>query len=291
MGKRGGKGKRGGTGKRGGARGRAKAGGLTARTADVRALYEASVQSPESELDFVEQAFRKLRGRRPVSIREDFCGSAFTSSTWVKRRAGNRAVGVDLDADALAWGERTHTKDMTDEQRSRLTLVHGDVRTPAREGRGVDCVLAMNFSHWIFKTREELRDYFRAVRKSLGKEGVFFCDHTGGWACYREQVEKRRLKGFTYEWEQVRYDPLSGVVENAIHFSFPDGTRKKRAFTYDWRLWSVPEVRELLAEAGFSRSTVHWEGDDGKGAGNGVFRPATEGEACESWIAYIVSEP
>jgi hypothetical protein len=46
----------------------------------------------------------------------------------------------------------------------------------------------------------------------------------------------------------------------------------------------------LLAEAGFSKSTVYWEGDDDDGGGNGEFSPEAKGEADLAWIAYIVAE-
>ena len=35
---------------------------------------------------------------------------------------------------------------------------------------------AMNFSWWVFLTRRELLAYFRAVRRSLVRDGVFFLD-------------------------------------------------------------------------------------------------------------------
>ena len=71
---------------------------------------------------------------------------------------------------------------------------------------------------------------------------------------------------------------------------FPDGTKIKLAFTYDWRLWTLPELTELLAEAGFSKTRVLWEGDDGDGGGNGEFTEQATGVADLAWIAYIVAE-
>ncbi|HYE02244.1 MAG TPA: hypothetical protein VD963_03305, partial [Phycisphaerales bacterium] len=70
-----------------------------------------------------------------------------------------------------------------------------------------------------------------------------------------------------------------------------DGRKLRRAFTYDWRLWSIPEVRDLLHEAGFPGVTVYTEGDDGKGGGNGIFRPSARADADLALISYIVAEP
>jgi hypothetical protein len=85
-------------------------------------------------------------------------------------------------------------------------------------------------------------------------------------------------------------DPITGRTLCYIHFRFPDKSRIDKAFTYDWRLWSIPEVRELLAEAGFSSSTVYWQGTDEDGDADDVFEPAEEGDADLAWIAYIVAQ-
>ena len=75
-----------------------------------------------------------------------------------------------------------------------------------------------------------------------------------------------------------------------IHFKFKDGSKLKRAFSYAWRLWTAPEIRDLLLEAGFATVTVYWEGEDEDGEGDGVFTPNDTGEADLAWIAYIVGE-
>jgi hypothetical protein len=65
----------------------------------------------------------------------------------------------------------------------------------------------------------------------------------------------------------------------------------RRAFEYSWRMWTLPEIRELLAEAGFRRSTVYWEGtEEDTDEGDGEFTPNDTGEADLAWIAYIVAE-
>ena len=71
---------------------------------DRHVLYQSAVQCVESEIDFVDETFEKIRGRKASLLREDFAGTANTSSEWVRRRPTNRAVAVDLCADTLAWG-------------------------------------------------------------------------------------------------------------------------------------------------------------------------------------------
>lgn len=62
----------------------------------------------------------------------------------------------------------------------------------------------------------------------------------------------------------------------------------KDVFTYDWRMWSISELREIMDEVGFKETKVYWEGTNRLGGGNGVFSEVEKGEACLSWIAYIV---
>lgn len=268
---------------------------LTARNADRHELYEAAVQNAEAEIDFVDRQFTKLTGRRAGAMREDFCGTANAACEWVRRRKTNTAVGLDLDASVVEWGTRRHVAALSDDAKSRLTLLLRDVRTPGREGTGVDMVLAMNFSYWIFKRREELLAYFKSVYASLAKDGVFFLDSFGGWEAQQVIQDRRkcRLPGrglagrYTYVWDHFAFNPITSDLMCKIHFEFPDGSRLRNAFTYDWRLWTLAETRELLAQAGFQRITAYWEGDDGSGGGNGVFTPRSRGENSEAWISYL----
>lgn len=266
---------------------------LTRANSDKHDLYERAVQCSEAEIEFVDKTYKKIRGKRAVLLREDFCGTAATACEWVKLRKENRAVGIDLDGPTLANGKKRHVSKLAAEQQDRLVLMQRNVLNPAGAAVGADAVLAMNFSYWIFRTRQELGDYFRSVWKSLAKDGVFFLDHYGGGDSYLEIKERRRIggprQGFTYVWDQSHYNPLTAEKINHIHFEFHKGPAWKKAFTYHWRLWSLVEVRELLREAGFRDVKVYWEGDDGKGSGDGNFRETTRGEACRCYIAYIAA--
>lgn len=262
--------------------------------ADRHRLYEQAVQSPGAELDFVERIFRDLRGRAPRRLREDFCGTAALCCEWVRRHRHNVAVGIDLDPEVLDWARRHHLADLSEGERARVRLIEQDVR--ALSERPLDLVLAMNFSYWLLGQRAALREYFQRVRASLADDGVFFLDAYGGYDAYRTIVEERAVEDpelgvFTYQWEQALYDPISGRLVCHIHFAFEDGSRLERAFSYDWRLWSLPEIRELLAEAGFSRVLVYWQGWDADGHPDGRFVPVDSAPADAGWIAYLTAEP
>ncbi|MGD8854600.1 MAG: class I SAM-dependent methyltransferase [Gammaproteobacteria bacterium] len=260
-----------------------------ADSADKYALYEQSVQSTEFEYEFVDTEFKRIRGRTAKLLREDFCGTAQMCCEWVRGRTDNQAIGVDLDPEVLAWSREHHIAALTPAQQARVTLLQEDVRQVRTDP--VDVVLAMNFSWQLFEQRDALRSYFASVRDSLVDDGILFLDAFGGYDAYRELEEKTKHKGFTYVWDQASYDPVTGHMECYIHFHFNDGSKLKKAFHYQWRLWTLPEVREVLPEAGFSKVTVYWQQwDEENDEPSGIFEPAAHGEADPGWICMITAE-
>lgn len=271
-----------------GKRRRRRRGPSMAKQADPHALYEASVQAPEQEVAFLVETFRALRGRAPRLFREDFCGTANTACRWVEADRNHRAIAVDIDPEVLEWGRRHHLHSLSRGARKRVELRCEDVRHVSSDP--VDVVGAFNFSYWCFRTRPEMLGYFRAVRAALADDGLFFLDIYGGAEAYVETREKTRNDGFTYVWEQASYEPLSGEYICHIHFRFPDGSKIERAFSYHWRLWGLPEIRELLADAGFARTRVYWQGTDDEGEASGEFDEVARGDNDPAWIAYVVAE-
>ncbi|MHC5010481.1 MAG: SAM-dependent methyltransferase [Planctomycetota bacterium] len=259
-----------------------------ARKADRYDLYQKSVQEPSCEVDFFDRAYRRANRRLPKVLREDFCGTFAVCCEWVKKR-GRTAIGVDLDPEPLAWGREHNLSRLPAEAQKRVRLLQKDVRSVGRTK--ADVLAAQNFSYWIFKTREELRAYFRTARRNLAPDGIMVLDLMGGSDCLIEDhTDVRKYKGFRYLWEQARFDPITHDAKFHIHFKFKDGSKLKRAFTYEWRFWTIPEIRELLVEAGFSDTTVYWEGtDEETGEGNGEWSPAASAPSDDAWIAYVVA--
>lgn len=260
---------------------------LTARTADRHVLYQDSVQDPEGDAVYLSRYYRKVTGRELRFLREDFCGTAILSTEFVRLHEKNHAIGVDLHAPTLAWGRRHNLSQLTPEQRDRITLLRKNVLAVRRPQ--VQMIAALNFSYCVFKTRPDLLAYFKNTRRSLKRGGVFMIDLYGGPEAEVEQQERTRLQGFTYIWDQSSFDPLSFHTVCKIHFEFRDGTRMRNAFVYDWRLWTIPELRELFGEAGFRDVHVLWESTDLKtGRGNGIYRRISRGHADSAYIAYVV---
>lgn len=264
---------------------------------DRYALYEAAVQGVEFDLDFFERVYRHLRGGRFRLFREDFCGTAQLACAWALRRPENRSWGVDLDPEPLAW-VRTHRLARMREAARRVTLIERDVREVSRPR--VDVVCALNFSYWVFRERETLRSYFRSVKRSLRKDGLLFVNLFGGTEALDELVETRRIPptqgpdglripGFVYRWEHVAFNVIDHHIRCAIHFRFADGTEKRRAFTYDWRLWTLPEVQEVMQEAGFRSTRVYVEAwDHEKDEPAEWYRHQKWFDNQEGWLAFVV---
>ena len=151
---------------------------------------------------------------------------------------------------------------------------------------GHAAIVALNFSYQVFHTRAELRGYLAAARAALAPAGVAILDVFGGWESQQVIVERRRMRGgVTYVWEHESFDPITHRMRCAIHFELAGGRRIRGAFRYDWRLWTIPELTELLGEAGFQEVEVLW---DVAPAGAERYVPRRAAKNQPGWIAYLV---
>jgi hypothetical protein len=265
-----------------------KKGGHADQPFDRYEYYRKSVQSAETDVEFYRDTYKEIRGKLPTVFREDFCGTFALSCEWVKLNKSFKAIGVDLDPDPLVYGKEHYLPLLAEEQQRRVTIVQKDVLSPKLPK--ADIIVAANFSYFVFKTRQRMKEYFMKAKKSLNRDGVFVVDCFGGSLCQDGNEESTRHKSFTYYWEQVDFDPITHRAHFNIHFR-PHGKPKlERVFSYDWRMWTIPELRDILEEVGFKKTTVYWEGTKRDGTGNGVFSATNVGESCLSWIAYIVAE-
>lgn len=255
---------------------------------DIHHMYQQSVQCVEAEIDFVEATYLAIRGNHARYLREDFSGTGQTAGEWVDRNKDNKAWAIDLDQEVLAWGKANVVPQLTNA--SHLQYVKANVLDSGVAN--MDIVLAMNFSYFIFMDRACMRDYFVSVKNSLEQTGAFFLDAFGGYEACKQLQEERKCDGFTYIWDQATYNPINSHMQCYIHFKADDGVEYDKAFSYYWRLWTLPELQELLLEAGFSQVDVYWEGTDEKsGEGDGVFKPTKLGTADAGWVCYIVALP
>jgi len=260
---------------------------LKADTFDKYWYYKKSVQSPDVDVEFFEKVYRELKGKDPVVLGEDFCGTFAISCEWAKLNSNYKAIGVDLDPEPIAYGKQNYLTELTEEQQSRVKILHDNV---LKDGLpSADVIAACNFSYFIFKKRADLKAYFQKVYDRVEDDGVFIMDCFGGSQCYEPNEEETEHDGFSYFWDQDSFDPVSNEALFYIWFK-PKGKKKVKGFTYDWRMWSLPELKDILEEVGFSKIHTYWEGTDEDGEGDGEFERVEVGEDCESWVAYLACE-
>ncbi|KAE9616741.1 hypothetical protein Lal_00035108 [Lupinus albus] len=165
---------------------------------------------------------------------------------------------------------------------------------------GRDIICAFNYSCCCLHKRAELVLYFSHAREALSSEGgIFVMDLYGGSSSENKLRLQRRFPNFTYVWEQDEFDIIQRKTRISLHFHLKKQHRKLRhAFSYSWRLWTLPEIRDCLEEAGF-RSVHFWIREmpdstelartEGFGAGKDIkYEEATSFEQHDSWNAYIV---
>ena len=226
-------------------------------------LYERCVVSPEQLVPLLRAIHAGQGAHAPRHLAEDFAGTACLCDRWVADVPGGTSTGVDLDAEALHYHPL----------RDGVTKIQCDVRDdrlldPSQPR--ADIVHAGNFSIGYMHSRADLVDYLSRARKRLADGGVFLCDTYGGESTFITGAVHRdhwiadgphKGKRIRYTWEQRDADPLTGMVTDVLHFRVEVGGVIHEAFfdafVYRWRLWSVPELRDAMLEAGFARTDVY----------------------------------
>ncbi len=249
--------------------------------------YLRAVQSPDADAEFLADVYKKHRKKAAVTMREDFCGTYALCDQWVRDSRRHRAIGVDLDPEPLAYGKDRFFDKLKPEQQQRLLVYRANVlskRLPS-----ADIICALNFSYCIFHERRQMLEYFASCRQALNRDGILIIDVLGGSLYQKGEEQMTRLEGFNYYWDQEYFNPIDGRTRFHIHFKRRGEIKRKKVFTYDWRAWSLQELRDIMHEVGFKRTVAYWEGTKRNGEGNDIFAEATKGEECDSWVAYIAA--
>lgn len=250
--------------------------------------YEKSVQNPENEIEFFNEKYMELKGKKALTLREDFCGTGSITCAWVKQSPKHESWGIDLDPEPVEYGKLNHLSQLSDEEQTRVHYQLENVLNASTPK--VDICFAFNFSYFIFKKRKELLDYFKAVHKALNDDGVFFIDLFGGPDSQTVMTDVISHEGFKYFWECQMFNPMTNNCRFAIHFKRKGEQKRKDVFVYEWRMWFMSELRDLMEEAGFSKTVGYWEGEDEEdGSGDGEFFATDEAENCDAWVTYIAA--
>lgn len=259
-------------------------------------LYEASVQDTDVDIALIDRMTRRASGRRGSTLREDFCGTAILACAWAQSSPERQAWGLDLHRPTLNWA-RKHRLPVLGKDAERVHLLEQNVLEA--ETPRVDVVAALNFSYLIFKERKVLKQYFSSVYDSLNDGGVFMLDLFGGPHAQDVMKEKKKVPAgedmsgtpypaFSYVWEQARFNAVTQEILCKIHFKGKHITPIKNAFRYDWRLWGLMEITDLLHEVGFRQVDKYFEGwDDETEDSDGDMRIRKTYEDMLAWICYI----
>lgn len=255
-------------------------------TPDRYDLYEQAAQSPGMQARFL-RALHEANEHEPVTLGEDFSGAGAVSRAWLALDPAHRAVCVDMASAPLA-----RLRSLAPDE-SRLVIHQSNVLEATDP---VDVIAALNFSIGELRTRRELMQYLTRARRRLvhehGAPGLFVLDIYGGVDAFSIGESDIELRGgVRYIWEQREADPLSGRVVNAMHFHPRTGPEMRDAFVYVWRLWSVPELRDALTEAGFDRIAVYDRLGDAMDEEDRLYPCAIESheELDENYVVYLAA--
>jgi hypothetical protein len=217
-------------------------------------LYELAAQTPDLQARFL----HAVHGRAPAVLAEDFSGPSGIARAWLAMAPFHRAICTDRDPDPIEHAQQRLAEQLDEDPHSRATWYICDV---LEAGGRADVIASLNFAVCELHERSRLLTYLRHSLLRLEADGVFVADVYAGpdallTGRYAQTIETEQGDVF-YEWEQIEADPLTARVRNAMHFRLPDGRELPNAFEYDWRLWSIPELRDALWEAGFARTEAY----------------------------------
>lgn len=222
-------------------------------------------------------------GKKPRMLREDFAGPAGLAAEWANQSATHTALAVDIDPEPLAHAPAA----------PRLKKKLADA-TRCRDK--ADIIALFNFAAGEIHDRRRLVAYFKVLRASLNKGGIAAMDIYGGANAFspgslntHARIPGTKTK-IAYTWQQVHADPDTAMVENHLHFAI--GKKKwPSAFVYHWRLWSIPELRDALLEAGFAKvETYDRLGDAVDQHGNLRITPVSPDRPLDDdYVVYLVA--
>ena len=274
-------------------------------TVDVLELYRWATQDPHTQAAVLAEIYQRVRGVPARLLREDFAGNAADSVAWVATDASRRAIAVDIDAPTLAYAE-ARAQRLLGEACCRIEFHCGDVLAPGTPNIArAQLLCVLNFSCFYFHQRADLLRYFERAVACLDETGVVVLNVFGGTAARSPRVDRQHitplpeagttLAPFEYEWEQRSFEAIHSRLDCRIHFVVDDpgvpGARHRieNAFRYDWRLWTLPELRECLVAAGFREVQV-WRhtATDSNGKTEVFLGPVDVLENLDLWLVYVV---
>ncbi len=243
-----------------------------------------------AEVLLLERMWRRGLGTSagwPATLREDFGGTCSVAAAWCASDPARDAVAIERHPPTARWAQRRHHDAIAN---GSLHIVQSDVMAFA--GPKVDVVCALNFSACEWHTRTQLLAYLKHARRCLNAHGIVALNTYGGPTSETPSTQHRRFTQngsvMRYTWEQQSFDPITRRARNAIHFEHGPRSQRQQvrnAFTYRWRLWTLPELADAMTQARLTPTV--WMSSPTKG-----YRPVTQApNTTTDWVAYITARP
>lgn len=191
------------------------------------------------------------------SILELGCGTGGHAVQLI--RAGYSVTGVDLSEPMLA-GARARRQALTEEEQTRMDLVHGDART-VRLARSFDAVVSLFHVMSYQSSNQDLQAAFRTVADHLPAGGIFLFDFWYGPAVLSQRPETRVHDLENADCRVTRIArPRLHDNSNTVDVRFTvlveekaTGTLRRLEETHVMRYLFLPEIDWLLGANGLQR--------------------------------------
>ncbi|KAJ3044228.1 hypothetical protein HDV00_002906 [Rhizophlyctis rosea] len=234
---------------------------------DVHTCYQEAVQLPQAEVENLVNMYGEAQRdfgqadelgqyKKPTLLREDFCGTAILCRAFCKSHVEREAVGVDLDESVIKYAREVTLAEGPESERVRV--VHGNVLSTPMELKvsKVDIIAGLNYGCFYFKKRADLVKYLTNSRMGLREGGVLIVDVFGGARVTGSvgRLVRREFGKFSYFFEQKPFEVMTNTARVHLHFRFEDGSWLKDAFEYDFRAYTIIEIKEAMLEAGFCKT-------------------------------------
>lgn len=218
-------------------------------------LYQKSVQNVKIEVEFFRKCYRMIYNKVATKFREDFCSTALLSCEWVRNNVMNIAVGLDIDPEALAWGLENNVNNLNSGS-DRIRLLNHNVLTPYDEKEKFEIICSLNYSHFLLTKRKDLFTYFNNVHKSLDNKGIFILDFYGGSHIYEDHKYQQEKSHHFYQFSGKQMNILNN--QSLCSLNYKVGKNKfVPHFKFDFRIYSIIEMKEILEEVGFKKFKLH----------------------------------
>jgi len=220
--------------------------------------------SYDGDRRFLEAAFRRFLSQRPESILDLGCGTG--NHAILLARRGYEVTGLDL-SEAQLRQARAKIRGTG----LAVRFVRGDMRRFGLR-RQFDAAICLFGGFGYLLSDRDILAHFRAVHRHLAPGGVYvfeFWQESGVKPGHTSWIYRQRPFRLI-RLDESHYDPARHRLPFDMHFFVFDGDRLKERFTesHTIRLHLAPQVRRLLARAGFRLAATYGGDRERKG-----FRP------------------